>query len=255
MLIRISLIVAIIAGLAVGVLNFVTVKEKITILQKDLKDQTDGRVKAETELSSTKKNLTKTTAELKQTKTELEATTAAKEKADADLAAQTKRADKLTEDLTKTRQELVGSQQELAAYKVLGLTPLQISGMDKAYKALQETLDGTRAENKVFGQKIVKLQTDLERFISPEKPVYLRADLKGKVMVADPKWNFVVLNVGEDQGVLERGQLLVNRNGRLVAKVVVSSVQKDRCIANVLPGWELGEVMEGDQVIPAYPAS
>ena len=60
---------------------------------------------------------------------------------------------------------------------------------------------------------------------------------------------------GEDQGVLERGELLVNRNGKLVAKVVVRSVQKDRCIANVLPGWELGEVMEGDQVIPAHPAS
>jgi hypothetical protein len=55
--------------------------------------------------------------------------------------------------------------------------------------------------------------------------------------------------------VLERGELLVNRNGRLVAKVVVRSVQKDRCIANVLPGWELGEVMEGDLVIPAHPAS
>ena len=68
----------------------------------------------------------------------------------------------------------------------------------------------------------------------------LPAGLKGKVLVADPKWNFVVLNVGEDQGVLERGELLVNRNGKLVAKVVVRSVQKDRCIANVLPGWELG---------------
>ena len=47
--------------------------------------------------------------------------------------------------------------------------------------------------------------------------------------------------------------MLVNRNGKLVGKVVVRTVQKDRSIANVLPGWELGEVMEGDQVIPAYP--
>ena len=48
---------------------------------------------------------------------------------------------------------------------------------------------------------------------------------------------------------------LVNRNGKLVAKVKVRSVQKDRCIANVLPGWQLGDVMEGDQVLPAFPAS
>jgi hypothetical protein len=40
-----------------------------------------------------------------------------------------------------------------------------------------------------------------------------------------------------------------------VAKVIVRSIQKDRAIANVMPGWKLGEVLEGDQVIPAHPAS
>jgi hypothetical protein len=30
-------------------------------------------------------------------------------------------------------------------------------------------------------------------------------------------------------------------------------MQKDRSIANVMPGWKIGEVMEGDQAIPAYP--
>ena len=64
-----------------------------------------------------------------------------------------------------------------------------------------------------------------------------------------------MLNVGEDNGVLKYGELLVNRNGRLVAKVRVSNVEKDRSVANVVPGWQLGELMEGDLVIPAHPAS
>ncbi|HEY5481461.1 MAG TPA: hypothetical protein VIL39_08280 [Verrucomicrobiae bacterium] len=255
MLIRISLIVAIIAGLAVGGLNFVKVKEKITTLQANLKEQTDGRQKAETELASTKKDLGKRTAELKQTKAELEVATAAKEKADADLAAQTKRADKLTEDLTKTRQERDTAQQDLAAYKVTGVTPQQIVRMNKEFKALQDSIAVAETENKVLMQKVKKLETELLVYRDPNFFVPLPSGLKGKVLVADPKWNFVVLNIGEDQGVLERGELLVNRNGLLVAKVVVRSVQKDRSIANVLPGWELGQVMEGDQVIPAHPAS
>jgi hypothetical protein len=255
MLIRISLIVAILAGLAVGGLNFVKVKEKITTLQTDLKQQTDGRLKAETELASTKKDLTKTTAELKQTKTELEATTAAKEKADAELAAQVKRTDKLTEDLTKTRQERDDAQQQLEAYKITGVTPQQILAMNKEFKTLQDNLAVADTENKVLARKVKKLETELAVYKDKEFFVPLPASLKGKVLVADPKWNFVVLSIGEDQGVLERGELLVNRNGKLVAKVVVRSVQKDRCIANVLPGWELGEVMEGDLVIPAHPAS
>ena len=36
MLIRISLIVAIVAGLAIGALNFIVVRDKITTLQTDL---------------------------------------------------------------------------------------------------------------------------------------------------------------------------------------------------------------------------
>jgi hypothetical protein len=255
MLIRISLIVAIIAGLAVGGLNFVKVKEKITTLQANLKEQTDGRIKAETELASTKRDLDKRTAELKQTKSELEVTTAAKQKADADLVVQTKRADKLTEDLTKTRQERDSAQSDLAAYKATGVTPQQILGMNKEFKTLQDTLAVSESENKILVQKLKKVETELAVYRDPNFFVPLPAGLKGKVLVADPKWNFVVLNVGEDQGVLERGEFLVNRNGRLVAKVVVRSVQKDRSIANVLPGWELGEVMEGDLVIPAHPAS
>lgn len=74
-------------------------------------------------------------------------------------------------------------------------------------------------------------------------------------MAVDPKWDFVVLNVGEDQGVLQNGELLVSRDGKLVAKVIVRSVQKDRCIANMVPGWKLGDIYEGDVAIPAHPAS
>jgi cell shape-determining protein MreC len=255
MLIRISLIVAIIAGLAVGVLNFLKVKEKITTLQTNLDTETKAHQEFLAKYNSSQKELTKTTAELKQTKAELEATTAAKEKLDADMAALTKRADKLNDDLNKTRQERDTAQQDLAAFKATGVTPQQILGFNAEIKKLQDNLAVSEIENKVLMQKVKKVETELAVYRDPNFFVTLPASLKGKVLVADPKWNFVVLNVGEDQGVLERGELLVNRNGRLVAKVVVRSVQKDRSIANILPGWELGDVMEGDLVIPAHPAS
>jgi DNA repair exonuclease SbcCD ATPase subunit len=255
MLIRICLIVAIIAGLVVGGLNFVKVKEKITTLQANLDTETKAHKEFLDKYNISQKDLTKTTAELKQTKAELEATAAAKEKADAEVAAQTKRADKLTEDLNKTRQERDTAQQDLAAYKATGVTPQQILGFNAELKKLQDNLSVADIENKVLMKKVKKLDTELLGYRDPNFFVSLPASLKGKVLVADPKWNFVVLDVGEDQGVLERGELLVNRNGRLVAKVVVRSVQKDRSIANVMPGWELGGVMEGDLVIPAHPAS
>ena len=255
MLIRISLIIEIVAGLAVGGLNFVMVKEKIVTLKSDLERETAAHQKFEKDFRQTKSALDKTNAILKQTEATLTETTDQRDKAVAALAEKTKSLEKTTEDLAKTRQERDSAQQELAAYKATGYTPQQITTFGKQLTGLQEATAATETENKLLAAKIVKLKNELNKYVPGSPPVFLPSDLAGKVLVSDPKWNFVVLNVGQNQGVLERGELLVNRNGRLVAKVIVSSVQKDRCVANILPGWQLGDVFEGDQVIPAYPES
>jgi len=255
MLIRISLIVAIIAGLAAGVLNFVKVKEKITTLQTDLsntkKDLADTRIT----LNKTKQDLAKTQTELKQTQATLKTTTEERDSAVAEAKKQGDRATKLNDDLTKTRAELGDVSAQLAAYKATGMQPEEIISAGKTIKGLQDALTGSQDENRLIGRKLAKVQGELDFIKNPEKHVQLPANLKAKVIVSDPKWQFVVLNVGEEQGVQEHGELLINRGGKLVAKVRVSSMQKDRCVANVLPGWQIGEIFEGDQAIPAYPAS
>jgi flagellar biosynthesis GTPase FlhF len=255
MLLRISLIVAILAGLAVGVLNFVKVKDKITDLQTKLQQQTDRADKAEKERDDTKRELTKTKTELTQTQATLKATEEEKQKAVAEASSQQKRADKLNDDLNKTRTERDEAQQELTAYKVSGMTPQQVANANKMIKDLSNNLTGSQEENRLLGQKIRKVENELALYKEPSKTPALPPTLQGKVLVSDPKWQFVVLNVGEDQGVLQSGELLINRGGKLVAKVRISSVQKDRSVANVLPGWQLGEIFEGDMAIPANPAS
>ncbi len=255
MLIRISLILAILLGLAVTGLNISMVKEKITTLQTNLKTETEAHQKFEAQYNQTRSDLEKTNAVLKTTQETLKATQEEKEKAVADAAAQQKRAEKLNDDLTKTRKERDDAQAELAAYKATGLSAQQAANANKEIKRLQTTVASMDTENKILLQKLRKTENELAIYTHPERFVELPANLKGKVLVSDPKWNFVVLNVGEDNGVLKYGELLVNRNGKLVAKVRVSSVEKDRSVANVVPGWQLGELMEGDQVIPAHPAS
>ncbi len=255
MLLRISLVVAILAGLGVGALNFVKVKEKVVTLQINLKEQTDGRKKAESELADKTKELESKVAELNTTKQTLQATSAERDEAVAKADAEAKRAQKAANDLVKARKDLEDVQANIAAYKNTDLSPEQIMAMKKDVKGLRDSLSGIQEENKLLGQKIKKLETELAIYRDPTFVVPLPAALRGKILVTDPKWNFVIIDKGQDDGVLEQGELLVNRNGKLVAKVKVRSVQKDRCVANVLPGWQLGEVMEGDMVIPAHPAS
>lgn len=255
MLMRICLIVAIIAGLAVAGLNFVLVKEKVVTLAKDRDNEKDLKVKAQTELAKTKKDLANTVAELNTTKQNLEAVTAERDRAVAEATSEKKRADTVTAERDKARKERDDAQAELASYRATELTPPQIIAINKQYRGLERALEGMKAEAVILQRKINSLANELALYKTPDYQVPLPPGLKGKILVTDPKWNFVIINVGQDQGVLEHGELLVNRNGKLVAKVRVRSVQKDRSIANVVPGWQLGEVLEGDQVIPAHPSS
>jgi FtsZ-interacting cell division protein ZipA len=255
MLIRISLIVAIIAGLAVGGLNFVTIKEKVTTLKKNYEDEKTARASAEEARDKNKRDLDKTTADLKQTKATLDATVEEKNTAVEQAATQKKLADKLTEDLAKTKQERDTAQSDLGAYKATGMNPQQVADANKRIKKLEETVAVQKDENHLLARETERLESDLLHYRNPDQPVPLPSTASGKVLVSDPKWNFVVVNVGGDQGAKQYGELLVNRNGRLVAKVKISSVEKDRSVANVIPGWQIGEIMEGDLVIPAYPKS
>ena len=255
MMVRISLILAILLGLAATGFNVAMVREKITKLQTDLATETEAHKKFEDQYRRTKSDLDKTNAVLKTTQETLKATEEEKNQAVATAATEKKRADKLTEDLTKTRAEKETAQQGLAAYVASGLTAQQAVNAAKELKRFQETVAAMDTENKVLSQNLAKVQNRLKLYEDKEYVVPLPPGLKGTVTAVDPKWNFIVLNVGGDQSVLVGGELLVNRSGKLVAKVRVSSVQKGSCVANVVPGWHLGEVMEGDMAIPAHPSS
>lgn len=255
MLTRIFLLIAIVAGLTAGVLNFVKVKENITVLRTDLKTTQDTLASTKTDLNNTKSTLAKTESDLKRTAQQLAVAVAERDKAVKAEALAQQRAQKLTDEMTDVRKKLDDAQAELAAYKVAGMTPLEVANANKQIKELQNTLNGLRGENKILGTTIRNLKSELAIYRDPDSRPSLPATLHGKVVVYDPKWEFVLLDVGEDQGVLVNGELLVNRDGKLIAKVIVRSIQKDRCIANIVSGWKYGELIEGDSVIPANPAS
>jgi len=255
MLIRISLIVAILAALGAGVVNFVVVKDKIGALTTDRNTQRDDKVTAQTNLASTKKELAKTQGDLKQTQTELADANTARDKAVATAAAQTKRADDLSDKLAKATQDRDEAQANLAAYQATGQKPEDIAKLVTAVKNAQDALDVANQEKMVLLRTVTRLTNELAKYEGEDATIKLPADLKGKILVVDPKWDFVVLNIGDNQGVIQDGELLVSRDGKLVAKVIVRTVEKDRSIANIVPGWKLGEVIEGDEVVPAHPAS
>jgi multidrug efflux pump subunit AcrA (membrane-fusion protein) len=253
---RISLIVAILAALAAGTLNVLQVRSHITTLISERDDYHTQLTDTQGKLAKTQRDLDTTKSTLAQTQQQLADSQAAQKKAETLAAAQQKRADDLSEKLAKATQDRDTAQAELAAYKATGKSPDEILKLIALIKQDQDTIAAINEEKAVLSRNLLRVQNQLNELLGNENYVVkLRADLKGQVVVVDPKWDFVVLNIGDEQGVLQDGEMLVSRDGKLVAKVIVRTVEKDRSVANIVPGWKLGDVFEGDQVTPAHPAS
>jgi hypothetical protein len=253
MLIRISLIVAILAAIGAGVLGYIEVSQKIPALIQQRDSEQDLKRTALNELANTNKILVATKKVLVQTQQDLADAQADRDKALAKVETETKLADDLNTKLTQATQDRDDARNQLAAYTTTGLTAEQVSKLNKQYNLALSDIQALNDEKVVMLRTIGRLTNEMAQLVEPDTDVKLPADLKGKIMAVDPKWNFVVVNVGDDRGMLNNAELLVSRDGKLVGKVIVRRVQKDRSIANLVPGWQFGEVLEGDSISPAHP--
>lgn len=251
MLLRICLILAIVAGLGViGVSQFMLRPQIVEIIETRDHNKREWD-KTSTELTKTKRTLKDTSEKLAKTETNLEETRGQLVATTSKFEAEQKRANGLQQTLDKTKADLKAASDELAAWAGLGLKVDQVKGVIDDNKNLRMANDGLKEEGKLLVTKVQKLQRQIddligEKNIDPPVP----ATVRGKVLVVDPKWDFLVLDVGAKNELPERGVLLVSRNGELVAKIRVTNVQDQRSIANIMPGWKIKDVLEGDVVLP-----
>lgn len=253
MYLRIALVIALVAGLASVGVNYTQVKEKIVTLQSDLATTKDN-------LSSTQKKLSETSATLRETQDNLTETTSELLATQDNLNETTKQRDSLNKlaqekmaQLEETEKSLSDANSKLSRWDALGVEP---DGVRQMQADLREAVSNNKAlldENGLLNKKIVRLQTDLDRYTKGEQMVQLPETLKGKVTAVDPKWDFVVLNIGSDNEVAEQGELLVSREGKLIGRVRVVSVEPTYSVASMIPGWLAdGEmILEGDTVMAA----
>jgi len=122
--------------------------------------------------------------------------------------------------------------------------------MKAELKASKELAGVLADEKSILQRNVASLKNKLSKY-EDENRVVAMPGLKGSVVAVDPKWEFVVLNVGSQQGALEGGLLMVRRGDKLVGKVKIVSVEANRSVANVLPAWKQGDVAvaTGDLVL------
>lgn len=93
--------------------------------------------------------------------------------------------------------------------------------------------------------QITKLQDAALRRKTGQMPM----GLKGKVSQVDANWNFVVIDLGAKDGVVENGTFWIYRGAELVGRVRVASTEETTCIADILPQEARQPIQTGDEAI------
>lgn len=248
---RIFLLVTI---LAIGAGGFFAnqLKQKRDDLNSQLGATKNNLAQVTNERDTTKKSLDTTSAKLKTTEGDLD-------KANADIKTKEKQIEtekaerqKVEDNLKGVNQQKADVQAELDKYKKAipaDLPPEQIAAKLKEFEDKLATID---QEKKVLQEQLVKLETEKK---TREEQDRLRRDGKpvpgvsGHVVAVNADWNFVVLDIGSKQGLIENVPMIVYRANKLVGKIMITSVEPSVAIADILPEWKQEEIQEGDTVI------
>ena len=250
MLLKISLGFAILVGLVTLYVTHFNVGGKITDLNYQLTTTAQ-------ELDTSRANETQLRADVKTLKTQLDTTVENYTEATNQLAQVTaraeeqfERANKATAALETTTQERNDAQRELAQWRAFDMTPEQIRNNLSTLRSLESQLTVAQTDIETYTRENDRLKRELRRYTGDrEQEVILPPGTKGNVVAVDPKYDFVILDIGGNQGVLENAKMLVNRDGKLIGRVQITEVEPNRSIANVLPEWKQDEIIEGDQVV------
>ena len=164
------------------------------------------------------------------------------------LGQQRARGDELDTQLSEVTDQLLDARRELQSWIALGVDQQYVYTMKQRIADAHDEIAAITEEKTVLLWQMDQMRYELGRFVGPTQKVVMRDGLEGNVQAIDSDWGFVIVNVGEKDGARENGELLVSREGKLIGKLLISSVEDNRSIANVIPGWVQSDIQVGDVV-------
>jgi predicted RNase H-like nuclease (RuvC/YqgF family) len=116
----------------------------------------------------------------------------------------------------------------------------------------RKQLEGAEREKTLLSDKFQSEATRVPEVAVKREPAY-RGSLRGTVLAVNSAYNFVVLNLGNRNGVEANSEMLVLREGSIIGKIRISSVEPATSIGDVMSGSLARgvQVKPGDTVIYA----
>lgn len=117
-------------------------------------------------------------------------------------------------------------------------------------------LESAERENAFLSEKIHSAQDRTSQFEEERRrrgPTMSKAGVRGTVLAVNQAYNFVVLNLGGRNGVEPNAEMLVIRDGTVIGKIRVSSVEPSTAIGDIVTSTLARgvQVQPGDIVVYA----
>ena len=250
-MVRILLFITLIAVGASGYLAYNDINGKIDNLTNERDSAQQSSNEFEEKMNDAVAAQSKAEAEAETAVAELEQAKVTNIKLGQQLTVQRNRAETATANFNQATAELVESRKTSERWRQFEMeygTRDSIKANLATIASVKNERDNFITENSILLSRIEQLSVELSRYTGTSVKVNLPSDLAGKVTAVDSQYDFVVLNVGEDQGVREHGELLVGRSDKLIGRLRVLSVEKNRSIANIMPDYKQSEIQTGDSV-------
>ena len=258
---KILVLVAVIFSLAAAALGYLNRSKLIETKTQaaSYKDQSDDNAR----------KLQKTSADLKTANEKFSVLDADSQKVateNTDLKSQVSKDTSLLADLQKQisdKDSQIAQQKTDMAAKDSRISELESKASQAAQPAapsddLKKQLAETELLNSSLQTRLKEQDGQLLSLKEKEaqrKAKTLRIGLEGKILAVNSSWNFVVLSLGDRNGVVNGAEMLIKRGSLLVGKVRITSVEPSTSIADIVPNSIRGSlaVQPGDTVIYSGP--
>jgi myosin heavy subunit len=243
------------ATAALGYLNKAKLSESIATASKYRDESASNAKKAE-----------KTASELKTSNEKLAIAGTDAEKNATEVTELRAKAAKATSALTDVQKQVADKEAVIAQQKSdMAAKDTRISQLEsKANTIVQPSQGASDDLKKQLEEKDIlttSLQTKLKdqeaklsslrESESKRRDKLMRSGLEGRILAVNTAWNFVVLSLGDRNGVINNAEMLIKRGTQLIGKVRITSVEPSTSIADIVANSVRSglTVQPGDTVI------
>ena len=210
----------------------VDLRDKNAVQSKSIDKRKEEKAEAITATDTSRSEKDETVAKLDSAKSNSGALDRTLAEQEERLASENQRAADVDKIIAEIREQIGDPNVEIE--DVAGIVEARKEEKKAKDKALEE-LELVRAN---LEKTIAATKADIERKgtkIDESKARIRGNNFAATVATVDNEWGFLVINAGEKSGLAGDSKLLLTRNGRLLGKVLVSSLEANQAIAEIVP--------------------